>query len=380
MKNSIQPGSEIGIFGSGQLGRMFSVAAARLGYRVAVFSPDGDTPAGHVSCREVRAPYEDLDAVRRFAQSVSALSFEFENVPVVTIEAAMQHCPVRPSASVLSQTQDRILEKAALRRIGIPLPKYTVIEQASDIAAAAKVLPGKSVIKTACSGYDGKGQRIVPSGNELAEAWESLGSVRAVSEDYINFRGELSVIGVRGLDGELRLYEPVANRHANHILDVSIYPAPVSTRVRNAAHDIARTVLEGLEVVGVLCVEMFELQDGSLVVNELAPRPHNSGHLTIEAHFCSQFEQQVRAMCGMPLGSTEARVPAAAMVNLLGDVWSSGEPQWAKILAEPSLYLHLYGKNSAKIGRKMGHITALANDTISAEQAAQNARQSLLSR
>jgi 5-(carboxyamino)imidazole ribonucleotide synthase len=375
----ILPGAEIGVLGGGQLGRMFTFAAARLGYRVAVLAPDDDTPAGQVSCREIRAPYEDLETVGRFARSVSVITFEFENVPEATTDAAAQYCPVRPAGSVLATTQDRIQEKAALRRLGIPLPKYAVIERDTDVAAAAVTFPGKSVLKTARWGYDGKGQRTVASGAGIAAAWKTLNSARAVVEEYVPFRGEISVVGVRGVDGAIALYEPVANRHANHILDVSIYPAPVSTSTRNAAHEIARAVLEGLQVIGVLCVEMFELQDGSLVVNEIAPRPHNSGHLTIDAHVCSQFEQQVRAVCGLPLGSTAAHARAAAMANLLGDVWSKGEPDWSAALATPGLQLHLYGKEDPQIGRKMGHMTVPGADSATAERVVLASREALAS-
>jgi len=375
----IQPGAEIGVLGGGQLGRMFTFAAARLGYRVAVFAPDDDTPAGQVSCREIRAPYEDLDAVGRFARSVSVITFEFENVPAATTAEAARHCPVRPAGSVLATTQDRIQEKAALRGLGIPLPRYVVIEQESDVATAAAALPGKSVLKTASWGYDGKGQRTASSGTDVATAWAALGRVRAVAEEYVPFRSEISVVGVRGLDGAIVLYEPVANRHANHILDVSVYPAPVSAGTRDSAHAIARAVLEGLQVIGVLCVEMFALQDGSLVVNELAPRPHNSGHLTIDAHLCSQFEQQVRAVCGLPLGSPAPHAPAAAMANLLGDVWSGGEPMWSAALATPGLHLHLYGKEDPRAGRKMGHMTVPAADPATAERAVLAAREALKS-
>ena len=380
MTSPILPGAEIGVLGGGQLGRMFTFAAARLGYRVAVLAPDDDTPAGQVSCREVRAPYDDLEAVGRFARSVSVITFEFENVPVTTTEAALRHCPVRPAGTVLGTTQDRIREKAALRRMGVPLPRFAVIERESDLAVAAIAIPGRGVLKTASWGYDGKGQRSVATAADVPAAWKQLNVQRAVLEEYVPFRAEMSVVGVRGVDGAIALYEPVANHHVNHILDVSIYPAPISIATRNAAHEIARAVLEGLQVVGVLCVELFELQDGSLLVNELAPRAHNSGHLTIDAHACSQFEQQVRAVCGLPLGSTSARAPAAAMANILGDVWATrdpdrtSEPDWFASLATQGLALHLYGKEEPRVGRKMGHMTVLGPDATTAERTVRTAR------
>ncbi|MCE9634110.1 MAG: 5-(carboxyamino)imidazole ribonucleotide synthase [Planctomycetes bacterium] len=374
----ILPGAEIGVLGGGQLGRMFTFAAARLGYRVAVYAPDDDTPAGQVACREIRAPYEDLDSVERFARSVSVVTFEFENVPGATADAAARHAPVRPAGRVLGTTQDRIREKAALRRLGLPLPRFAAIESSADLGAAAMHVPGPSVLKTAGWGYDGKGQRRLGSGAELRGAWAAMGSPRAVLEELVPFRSEVSVVGARGLDGSLAIYEPTMNTHVDHVLDVSVFPAPIARRTRDAAIEVARAVLEGLDVVGVLCVEMFERNDGELLVNELAPRPHNSGHLTIDAHACSQFEQQVRSVCGLPLGSTESLAPAAAMANLLGDVWSSGEPNWPAALADPGLRLHLYGKNEARPGRKMGHMTSLGSDAGAAERAVRAARAALL--
>jgi 5-(carboxyamino)imidazole ribonucleotide synthase len=373
----ILPGAEIGVLGGGQLGRMFTFAAARLGYRVAVFAPDDDTPAGQVACREIRAPYEDLGAVERFAASVDVVTFEFENVPRATAEAAARHAPVRPAGSVLGTTQDRLREKAALRRLGLPLPRHAAIEQADHLADASRTVPGAAVLKTAAWGYDGKGQRAIPSAAELAPAWNAMGRPRAVVEERVPFVCEISVVGARGLDGSIVLYEPFGNDHVHHVLDVSVCPAPVPAATRDEALAIARAVLEGLDVVGVLCVEMFVLADGSILVNELAPRPHNSGHLTIDAHACSQFEQQVRAVCGLPLGSVQPLAPAAAMANLLGDLWAPGEPDWAAAFARPGVRLHLYGKEEARPGRKMGHLTALGGSTAAAALAVREARDAL---
>jgi len=375
----ILPGAEIGVLGGGQLGRMFTMAASRLGYRVAVLAPDDDTPAGQVACREIRAPYDDLDAIRRFAESVSVVTFEFENVPREAGEAAAAHAPVRPAGSILATTQDRIREKAALRRLGLPLAAHAVIEREEDLAPAAAAIAGPCVLKTAAWGYDGKGQHRLRSAADLPDAWRAMGRPRAVLEAFVPFRSELSVVGARGLGGEVALYEPFGNQHEDHVLDVTVCTAPVPAATRAAALDIARTVLEELGVVGVLCVEMFVLDDGSLLVNELAPRPHNSGHVTIDAHACSQFEQQVRAVCGLPLGSTQLLVPAAAMANLLGDVWARGEPDWSAALAVPGLHLHLYGKTDARPGRKMGHLTALGPDVSSADRIVRSARDALAS-
>ena len=377
MTAPILPGAEIGVLGGGQLGRMFTFAAARLGYRVAVFAPDDDTPAGQVACREIRAAYGDEDAVERFARSVDVVTFEFENVPRATAEAAAKHAPVRPAGSVLSTTQDRLREKAALARLGLPLPEYAPIASDADLSRAAALVPGASVLKTAAWGYDGKGQRRLESGAELATAWRAMGGPGAVLESLVPFRRELSVVGARGLDGRVALYEPFWNRHEDHILDVSVWPAPISSSTRAEALDIARTAIEGLDVVGVLCVELFELDDGRLLVNELAPRPHNSGHLTIDAHVTGQFEQQVRAVCGLPLGSVAALAPAAAMANLLGDLWTSGVPDWPAAFFEPAVRLHLYGKEEARVGRKMGHLTTLDADASGAEARVRDVRAAL---
>jgi 5-(carboxyamino)imidazole ribonucleotide synthase len=370
----ILPGAEIGVLGGGQLGRMFTMSAARLGYRVAVLAPDDDTPAGQVACREIRAPYDDLDAVERFARSVSVVTFEFENVPRETGEAAARFAPVRPAGSLLATTQDRIREKAALRRLGLPLPANAAIETEADLAAAVAAIRGPCVLKTAAWGYDGKGQRRLASAADAPQAWREMGSPRAVLEAFVPFRSELSVVGARGLDGAIALYEPFANRHVDHVLDVTVCPAAVPAATRAAALDIARTVLEELDVVGVLTVEMFVLDDGGLLVNELAPRPHNSGHVTLDAHACGQFEQQVRAVCGLPLGDTDRIAPAAAMANLLGDAWAGGTPDWAAALAEPGVRLHLYGKADARPGRKMGHLTAFGRDAADAERRVRAAR------
>lgn len=377
MTGPIRPGAEIGVLGGGQLGRMFTMAAARLGYRVAVFAPDDDTPAGQVACREVRAPYEDLDAVERFARSVSVVTFEFENVPRQAGEAAARFAPVRPAGSILATTQERIREKAALARLGLPLPAHAAIETEADLGKAAATISGPCVLKTAAWGYDGKGQRRLESAADAPAAWTRMGRPRAVLEAFVPFVSELSVVGARGVDGSVALYEPFANRHVDHVLDVTVCPAPIPDSTRAAALEIARTVLESMDVVGVLCVEMFVMADGGLLVNELAPRPHNSGHVTLDAHHCGQFEQQVRAVCGLPLGSTSRLAPAAASANLLGDLWSAGTPDWAAALAEPGVRLHLYGKTEPRPGRKMGHLTAFGAHAAEADGRVRAARGSL---
>jgi len=367
----ILPGAVIGVLGSGQLGRMFAIAARRMGYRVATFSPDQDTPTGQVSDTEVVGSYDDLDAVRAFARCVSAVTFEFENVPAATAAACAELVPVRPAGKVLHTTQQRIREKTFLRSHGLPVATFRIVREAADLPADAT-----GILKTAGFGYDGKGQvRIQEPGAAIA-AWNSLGRVEAVLEEFIDFDCELSVVAARSASGEFVHYGVVENRHRHHILDLTVAPAEVPETTVAEAVEITRTVLEQLDVVGVLCVEFFYTRQGKLLINELAPRPHNSGHFTFDANVTSQFEQQLRAVCGLPLGSTLQLRPAA-MANLLGDVWADGEPNWTAALADPDIKLHLYGKPEARKGRKMGHITAMAETAAEAASKALRARERL---
>lgn len=355
---AILPGATLGMFGSGQLGRMFAIAARQMGYRVRTYSPDRDSPTGQVADVEVQGDYDDLDRVREFARSVDVVSLEFENISVAALEAAAEIAPVRPGPHVLHTTQHRLREKRFLASAGLPVAPFAAIESPDDIAAAVASVPLPGVIKTAAWGYDGKGQRFVANEQELRDAYDAFGQGEAVLEKRIDLEREVSVVAARGTDGSVVCYPPIENDHRNHILDVSRFPARLSDALRDEATDVARQVVERLDVVGVLCVEFFVAADGSLMINELAPRPHNSGHLTIEAFAVSQFEQQVRAVCGLPLGPADPLRPAA-MANLLGDEWAGGEPDWAAAIAVPTAALHLYGKAEAKPGRKMGHITAL---------------------
>jgi 5-(carboxyamino)imidazole ribonucleotide synthase len=364
------------VIGGGQLGRMFTLAARRMGYRVSVFAPHDDTPAGQIAYREVRAPYEDLAAVHEFARSVSVVTFEFENIPAATVEAAAEHAPVRPAGSLLHTTQHRRREKQALGQAGVPVTPYALVDTADELVAAVKELGTPCVLKTAAWGYDGKGQVRIDDAGQARSAWDEIDGQPAVLEAFVSFDREISVVGARGLDGELAIYEPFENHHVDHILDVTVSPPQLAPGVAEEAKEITRTLLESWDVVGVICVEMFLLDDGKLLVNEVAPRPHNSGHLTIDAHHCSQFEQQVRAVCGLPLGSTEVVAPAA-MVNLLGDLWESGTPNWVGAMRTPGVMLHLYAKDEARPGRKMGHITAFGRDPAEARQRALAARQAL---
>ncbi len=375
MTKTILPGSTIGVLGSGQLGRMFTIAARRLGYRVHVFSPDNDTPTGQVADVEIKATYDDLDAVSEFARQVDVVTFEFENVPKETIDVADKFAPVHPSGHVLHTAQHRLREKTFLKSIGVPTTPFSAIRSLDDLQSASdESLP--AILKTAAWGYDGKGQFKVDSRDDVARAWEELSCDEAVLEQFVDFDSELSVVAVRGQDGSLVDYGPIANTHRNHILDLSVTPTDFSPTIASEASEIARSILEELQVIGVMCVEFFLTTDGRLLVNELAPRPHNSGHLTIDAHATCQFEQQVRAVCGLPLGKTTQLRPAA-MVNLLGDVWQHGEPDWSRALAQADVKLHLYGKSEAREGRKMGHLTALADYPHVAAEQALAARRSL---
>lgn len=376
MSKPILPGSTIGVLGSGQLGRMFAIAARRMGYRVHTFSPDEDTPTGQVADLEMQAPYEDLDAVRRFARDVAVVTFEFENVPAATAEAAAQCAPVRPGGNVLHTTQHRLREKTFLSKAGLPLTPYRRVWSLEELPQAAGEIGLPAVLKSADFGYDGKGQFRLQSAEQFAEAWMAVGEREAVLEAFVDLDREISVVAARSATGEFIHYGAIENQHANGILDVSVVPAQVSERLMRDAVEIARTVLDKLEVVGVLCVEFFVSRAGQLMINELAPRPHNSGHLTFDANLTSQFEQQLRAVCLLPFGDVKLWQPAA-MVNLLGDLWSEGEPDWAAAIADPALKLHLYGKADPRPGRKMGHMTALAGTTQEALRAAVKARERL---
>jgi 5-(carboxyamino)imidazole ribonucleotide synthase len=372
----IQPGSTLGVLGSGQLGRMFAIAARRLGYRVHVLSPDDDTPTGQVADLEIQADYLDLDRIAEFAQSVDVVTFEFENVPSATTEICERFAPVRPAGRVLHVSQNREREKSYLRDLGLPVTPFHPVGTVEQLAAALDRSGTPAVLKTAAWGYDGKGQVLIRSPQEAPSAWASLGTDRAVLEHYIDFECELSVVAARGWNGSVLTYGPMLNTHSRHILDVSVCPAPMPEDLEREALEIARAVVERLDVIGVLCVEFFLTKSGKLLINETAPRPHNSGHLTIDAHVTCQFEQQVRAVCGLPLGSNRQQRPAA-MANLLGDLWEPGPLDWSRPCLFPEVKLHLYGKRIARPGRKMGHLTALADTIADAERIARHARSSL---
>ena len=369
----LPPGTLLGMLGGGQLGRMFIDAAHRLGYRVHVLSPSADDPAARIADRHTPAAYDDAEAAARFAASVAVVTYEFENVPAATAAAAAAHAPVHPGQHVLRVAQDRALEKQALRELGLPIAPFATVDQEADLQAAAETLGRPAVLKTRTGGYDGKGQRVIRPSDDLAYAWLDLGGRPCVLEAMVDFEQEVSVIAARDAAGRTCTYGPLANTHRNHILDVSVLPAGLDPEASARATGLATRVMEGLNVTGVLCVEFFVLgphdprcaeADGRLLINELAPRPHNSGHLTIEACPASQFEQQVRCVAGLPLGDPTPRT-AAAMANLLGDLWFGEErpdatPPAFERARTPGVHVHLYGKDDPRPGRKMGHLTAVA--------------------
>jgi len=372
----ILPGSTLGVLGAGQLGRMFALAARRLGYRVHTYSTEPDAPAAQVADVAIVAPYDDLDQVAEFARSLDVLTFEFENVPAACAAAAEAETVVRPGGRALAIAQHRRREKEFLVAHGLPVTPFVPIVSEADLAGAFARAGGRAVLKTSRLGYDGKGQVAVAAGDDLAAAWDRLDRQEAILEAFIDLECEISVVAARSVNGDVSNFDPIENVHRHHILDVSVAPAAVSADLARQAVEVTRAVLEALEYVGVLCVEFFVSRDGRLLINEIAPRPHNSAHLTIDACPTSQFEQQVRAICGLPLGSAALRQPAA-MANLLGDLWAGGEPGWAAALSNPGIKLHLYGKRSARPGRKMGHLTATAATRDEAREQVMSARASL---
>ena len=378
----ILPGATIGILGGGQLGAMFATAAKRMGYRVEAISDVTDCPAARVCDRLHVGDYADAAFLARAAAGLDLVTFEFENVPAAAGRALAAVVPVRPHPDVLFTTQDRAREKAFLTGHGFACAPHRVVRSHDDLRAAVRELGLPAVLKTAAFGYDGKGQVRLLAPADVDAAWAALGAGpdgprELVLEGWIDFDCEISVVAARGLDGAVAAFAPSRNAHAHHILDVSSVPAGLPDTVLAAATDAAGKILAALGVVGVACVEFFVTRDGRVLVNEIAPRTHNSGHLTIEACETSQFEQQVRAVCGLPLGSTRPLAPAA-MANLLGDCWfaaggdSARDPDWAAALAVPGVRLHLYGKTAPRPGRKMGHLTALA--ATAAEAVARVAR------
>jgi len=374
--NPILPGSTIGILGGGQLGRMFAIAARRMGYRVHALDPTPDSPTGQVADVEIAAPYDDIEAARYFASRCDVITMEFENIPSKTVEAVAELKPVRPSAHVLHICQHRLREKEFLTKSGFPVSAYRPVNSESELRAAIAALGTPCILKTAGFGYDGKGQTRIDSADLAADAWRKLADPNGVLESFIHFDRELSVIAARGLDGRTRCFPVAENDHRRRILDTSLAPARIDSEIAARAHKLAVDIATALDVVGLLAVEMFLLPDGKLLVNELAPRPHNSGHWTFDACATSQFEQQLRAVCALPLGDPALLKPAA-IANLLGDLWTTGEPRFDLALAIPNVNLHLYGKATPRPGRKMGHLCATADTPTAALEAVLKGRAAL---
>jgi len=355
----ISPGSTIGILGGGQLGRMTGQAARSLGYGFVVYEPQEHCPAGHVADLEINSKYSNQSALERLAKSSDVVTYEFENVPSEATQELKEKVTLHPRPEILHICQNREREKNFLRENGIPCAPFAIIDSLEDLEKALAEIGTPSVLKTAAFGYDGKGQLKISSENpDTAAIWKEFGEHRAVLEGWMDFSMEISVMVAANEHGEVATFPVAENIHTNHILDYSIIPARISPELRQQAENLAKEIAQKLGLIGLLGVELFVLKDGSLSVNELAPRPHNSGHYSIDACVTSQFEQFVRAVCGLPLGSTELLSPVT-MVNILGDAWTGRDPDFSAILKNPKAKLHLYGKAEARPGRKMGHFCVL---------------------
>ncbi len=363
MPSALWPGRTIGIMGGGQLGRMLAIEARRLGYRSCVLDPDPRSPAGQVADSHIVGSLSDVAAARELARRVEVVTYEFENIHVDAVVAAEALVPLYPGSAILQITQDRIREKETLVRLGLPVPKFAAVRSREDLDDALRRIPLPLVMKTSSGGYDGKGQAVVSTPEEADVAFGRLTAHcdALIVEEFVELAMDLSVICARGVDGQVACYPASENQHRNGILDVTLVPARVPLAVSALAKELAVEIVQSLGLVGLLAVEMFLTSEGRLLINELAPRPHNSGHYTLDACSTSQFEQLVRVICQLPLGATELYAPAA-MVNLLGDLWSpEGQPNFPSALTVPGVRLYLYGKATARPGRKMGHLCCVAD-------------------
>ncbi len=366
----ILPGATLGILGGGQLGRLFILAAHDLGYRIIVLDPDPDSPAGRVADEHLHAAYDDPWALKHLATNCAAITTEFENIPVEALEYLAHSLPVYPQPQVVRITQNRITEKCFLRERNLPTVTFVCIHEAADLLPALERIGTPAILKRADCGYDGKGQRPIKAIEDLLPAFHALGNHPCILEQRITLKQEISVILARGAGGEAAIFPIAENRHHNGILDCSIIPALLSPSLASEAVNLALRIAHDLAYRGVMAVEFFITTGGDLLVNEIAPRPHNSGHYTVDACPVSQFEQQLRALCGLPLGDTRLLSPVV-MINLLGDLWHQGEPDWTPVFACPGARLHLYGKRLARPGRKMGHFCVLNEDRATALTRAQ---------
>ena len=365
----ILPGATLGMLGGGQLGRMFTVAARTMGYHVIVLDPDPDSPAGRMADEHLHAAYNDDWALKQLTKTCEVVTTEFENVPAATLRMLDNHCLVRPSARALEMTQDRIREKIFINETGMPTAAYRIIYDLSGLEVACEELEPPYILKRSSLGYDGKGQFQAHDLISAKEAFTKLGRAASVLEQKLNLEKEISVVLGRSSTGSSLCFPTIENRHKNGILSTSIVPARVSEALHRRAQEMAIGLADALQYCGVLAVEFFITKDGRLLVNEIAPRPHNSGHYTLDACVTSQFEQQVRMICDLPPGNPALLSPVV-MVNLLGDLWTTGRPHWESLLSQSSAKLHLYGKRQARPGRKMGHFCCLDDNLENAETAA----------
>jgi len=378
LESPLNPGSTIGLIGGGQLGRMLAIAARQMDYKTVVLDPDSNCPAGQVADRVIRSEYSDMKASSELAVLADVVTYEFENVDADSVSSAEKHKPVRPSSSVLRTTQNRLREKKALMEAGIAVANFRKVDSLRDLEDAASVLGYPMVLKTATEGYDGKGQSIIYGEHDLAISYDQLNArnVELIVEQFVSFKAEVSTICARTADGMTAIFDPSENIHRNHILDTSIVPARIDESVADKARIIATNIAEKLDVIGLIAVEMFVTQENDILVNELAPRPHNSGHYTMDGCDTSQFEQLVRVLAGMPITLPKLHSPTV-MVNLLGEIWedTGGNPDWQRALEMPGVSLHLYGKSAARVGRKMGHINVVAETVEEALYIAVEARE-----
>ncbi|HEV2083533.1 MAG TPA: 5-(carboxyamino)imidazole ribonucleotide synthase [Gemmatimonadales bacterium] len=357
----ILPGATVGVLGGGQLGRMFTLQARTMGYGVVVLDPDPVSPAGAVANRHIRAPYDDERALSDLSASCAAITTEFENVPAAALQILARSSLVRPPVEAVATSQDRIAEKTFLQIHGIPTAKFRAVRDLRELKTAVAALRLPALLKTSRLGYDGKGQALVKSEEDAVRAFQRFDGVPCLLEERLALECELSVVLARGVNGDVAPFPVAENQHRDGILETSVVPARVPEATTREARELATGLAEEMEYVGVLGVELFVANGGRLLVNEMAPRPHNSGHYTLDACSTDQFEQQLRALCGLPLAQPWLLSPVA-MINLLGDLWADGEPRWEEALRRPGVRLHLYGKAEARPGRKMGHLNCLATD------------------
>jgi 5-(carboxyamino)imidazole ribonucleotide synthase len=372
----ILPEATLGVLGGGQLGRMFTVAARKMGYKVIVLDPDPLSPAAALANEHLQHDYTDPEALTYLATQCAAVTTEFENVPVAALRNLETQCLVRPGAAAVEYTQDRIREKTFIRECGLATAAFHPVHDVAELDGALAAVKLPAILKTAALGYDGKGQRLISDPAQAHIAFAELGNVPCVLEERVDLKTELSVLLARSSQGEFAVYPLAENIHVQGVLDSSIVPARITEDVAERASHMARMLAEQLDYCGLLAVEFFLTRDNALLINEIAPRPHNSGHYTLDACVTNQFEQQVRALCGLTLGDTRLLSPVV-MINLLGDLWHSGVPAWDAIFRHPNAKLHLYGKHAARPGRKMGHCNVLATDIDQALQLAEKIRQQL---